>query len=234
MYYDKINEKNIFPSIYRELSILYRIRGVKGCMQLVDIYTVNSPLDPSKQIGINLVFPYYFCGDLYHYTKKHSDGTISESKAKHISIQLVLTLRRLHSLGIMHRDLKPENIIVQNDKYDVLLTDYGFAIDKKELARENKYTRVGTLEFYPIEMLNPCFTPGRITYDERVDIWSLGIVVFEQLYGRTPFYTGKEDLTKARIRSLTYSIPDEFKGRYPLAEDFFKLIFVKPTYRVSL
>ena len=91
-------------------------------------------------------------------------------------------------MGIIHRDLKPENILV-DDGFTVYLSDFGFAIKEKELFRENLYTRVGTLEFYPIEMLKPgLWGPekrgyDKVWYDHRVDIWSMGVIIYELLYG---------------------------------------------------
>lgn len=114
-----------------------------------------------------------------------------------------------------------------------MLTDFGFAISKKELIAERRFTRVGTLEFYPIEMLTPCLSdPLRCAYDERVDIWSLGIVLFELLYGQTPFFSGDEAKTKLLIRQIKYNFP--LSGKYPLAEHFFSLILVRPRDRITL
>ena len=56
-------------------------------------------------------------------------------------------------MGIIHRDLKPENLLVANSKFTIQLSDFGFAIKEEELFEEGLFTRVGTLEFYPIEML---------------------------------------------------------------------------------
>ena len=154
----------------------------------------------------------------------------------------------IHGMGIMHRDLKPENILVADSQFNIALSDFGFAIHEKDLFREGLYTRVGTLEFYPIEMLLPGCCPekrgyDRIWYDHRVDIWSLGVIIYELLYGITPFYTPsqtqilpdgrkvdrKDELTKDKIRNIKYKFPRLRSGRtYPEAEDLFRRIFVKP------
>lgn len=115
---------------------------------------------------------------------------MKEAVAQLICKQLVYSLIKLHELKIVHRDLKPENILVDKN-WEVIISDFGFAIELDELRREGLYTRVGTLEFYPIEMLSPCFPDpnNKLRYDERVDVWSMGIIIFELLYGRTPFFS---------------------------------------------
>lgn len=81
---------------------------------------------------------------------------MKEEKARRIFKQLIKTLGILHSKGIIHRDIKPENIMIEevaNGKVNIILGDFGFAIRKADLQRTGKYNRVGTLEFYPYEML---------------------------------------------------------------------------------
>jgi serine/threonine protein kinase len=65
----------------------------------------------------------------------------------------------------------------------------------------------------------------------------MGVIIYELLYGRTPFYTGNEVDTKAKIRALNYGFrnrPSIGVGPYPLAEDLFKKIFVHPANRITL
>lgn len=164
---------------------------------------------------------------------------MKEHIAQSICRQLVETLLQVHKLGIIHRDLKPENILV-DDGWQVVIADFGFAIEEEELKKSKQYTRVGTLEFYPIEMLAPCFKEeqykDKIVYDRRVDIWSMGVVVFELLYGRTPFYTGSEEETKKKIRAIEFKNPVGKDGKelYPDAIDLMRRIFVRPLERITL
>ncbi len=152
----------------------------------------------------------------------------------------------------MHRDLKLENILVKvegdlgqtdvsvvdkfPEKIKLYLSDFGFAITLKELLRSGKYYTVGTPTYLPYEMLTPITIQGRkeVIYDQRVDIWCLGVLLYQLLYSTTPFMTepfDKEE-TKGLIRQLKYGFPKSPK--YPLAEDLICRILIEPNYRLSL
>jgi len=180
--------------------------------------------------------------------------------AQHICRKLVQILSDIHDRGIIHRELRPEKILVKDledsydSKFEITLTSFGFAIKEEELFEEDLFPRVGTLEYCPIEMLLPgcCQSkPGhfKIWYDRRVDIWSLGVIIFEMLYGQTPFYTPsqvktlpdgkkvdcKDDMTMEKICNLKFKFPKLFSGAvYSEAEDLFRCIFVKPDDRITL
>lgn len=118
---EKMAEKNIFASIRRELQILMEIRKIKGCINLTNIYWNDDSL--------NLVFPYYPKGDLYHHFKCRPGHTLPQNAVQKIARQLVTSLVALHKKGIIHRDIKPENILIDDD-LEVFLSDFGFAIKK--------------------------------------------------------------------------------------------------------
>ena len=98
---------------------------------------------------------------------------------KQIVQDLVKALYSLHKKGIMHRDIKPANIFVvnKNGKKVIKLGDFGCAIRIKD----NQSDQIGTFTYNAPEQLK------NLEYDDKCDIWSLGITLFELYYGFPPY-----------------------------------------------
>lgn len=78
----------------------------------------------------------------------------------------------------MHRDLKPENILLDH-KLRPKLCDFGWSVPT--IKKENRNTFCGTYEYMAPEIYET------ENYNEKVDIWSLGIMIYELLHGKSPF-----------------------------------------------
>jgi len=186
---------------------------VPGCVQLVDILKDSESL--------SLVFPYYPLGDLESYIRRVNPDkkVLPEPVAKVVFAQAVKAVMELHKRGIIHRDLKKQNILVEADVEDPTLNetrltlhlcDFGFSVKTKELLKENKFSQVGTLSYFPYEMVykeNRAVGKDRKIiyggYDERIDIWTLGVMLYSILYYRYPFdANGGKEAIKARIKKL--------------------------------
>jgi len=102
-------------------------------------------------------------------------GVLSEEEGRKVAIQLLEALKYLHSLGIIHRDIKAENVLI-DDFGNAKLADFGFA---RDLNRFNM-SIVGS----PFH-LSPELSTG--SYDEKSDIWSLGVLLYFALLGEYPF-----------------------------------------------
>lgn len=122
-----------------------------------------------------IVFEYCGKGDLRKF--KQRQGRLPELFCKNLAFSMVSTLSLLHQNNIVHRDLKLENILI-NDTYDFKLADFGFSKDNES---EFMMSFCGTPSAMAPEILK------REPYDDRCDTWSLGIMLFELVYGKLPF-----------------------------------------------
>jgi len=116
-----------------------------------------------------------------------------------IALDLADALTRAHRLGIIHRDLKPSNILLTEDDTP-RLTDFGIAY----LAGTPHLTKTGIL-VGTVDYLSPEVCQGEPP-DERADIWSFGILLFEILAGQLPFKG--DNLTTKLTAILTQPVPD--------------------------
>ncbi len=113
------------------------------------------------------------------------------SEALEILIQIANALTAAHSARIVHRDIKPENIMIRPDGYAKIL-DFGLAklVEQKVIGLEDATVKqnetakgviLGTVNYMSPEQAKG----GRV--DERTDIFSFGVVIYEMIAGRTPF-----------------------------------------------
>ena len=118
-----------------------------------------------------------------------SIGICSENVSKFYLGSLVLALQELHSRNIIYRDLKPENAVVDKNGY-MYLIDMGAT---KKLVEENgfrTFTVIGTPHYMAPEAIE-----GK-GYSFEVDIWSLGVMLYEMVCGQLPYGENEEDSYK--------------------------------------
>ncbi len=154
-------------NIYDEINIHSKLYH-QNIIKLYNVY--------EDEETINIIMEYAKEGNLYHLIKKEKNG-FSEQKSYEFFIQIINAVYYLHSNNIIHRDIKPENILIGDDN-KLKLCDFGWA---KELTLENRSTFCGTMEYMAPEIV------GSENYDYSVDIWSLGILLYELLFGHSPF-----------------------------------------------
>lgn len=137
--------------------------------------------------------------------------------------QLLDTLQAAHTAGIVHRDIKPENIMLEfgaNNSDVVKILDFGIAKLREQPNDSSKTTEgvsVGTPQY-----MSPEQASGESKLDERVDIYSLGCVVYEMITGKAPFIG--ESVIQTLIMHLTQP-PKPFANDFGLPEAIESLVF---------
>ncbi len=107
-------------------------------------------------------------------------GLLASHEAVGIAIEILKGLSQAHQRGIVHHDIKPSNVMVTSDG-QVKILDFGIAKLKDEQAGTLTQGLTGTLPYISPEQL-----AGKI--DERSDLWATGVLLYEMLTGRLPFY----------------------------------------------
>jgi serine/threonine-protein kinase len=117
-------------------------------------------------------------------------GRISPAETARILNHVGRAVGRAHEAGIVHRDLKPENVfIVKNEDEEIAkVLDFGVAKVDRKIIGPSAVTRTGSLLGTPYYM-SPEQAQGNKTVDHRSDLWSLGVIAFECLIGKRPFYS---------------------------------------------
>jgi serine/threonine-protein kinase len=129
------------------------------------------------------------------------EGKLPQERAIHVALQILDALEYIHRRGVVHRDLKPENIMV-DEHGNVKLIDFGIA--SKEGSRRLTYAGFSQTLGTP-DYISPEQVKGK-RGDQRSDIYSLGIMLYEMLTGRTPF-SGPSPLAIMNDRLINHPYP---------------------------
>jgi len=119
-------------------------------------------------------------GDLFDRLDEQPDYHYTEAQCARLVKQMLSSVRYLHSKGIIHRDLKLENFLFSSQKADSDLRMIDFGLSKHFELGQRHTEKVGTPYTVAPEII-------RGTYDEKSDIWSLGVITYLLLSGETPF-----------------------------------------------
>lgn len=170
-----------------------------------------------------LVLEYCPGDELYNHLLEH--GRMEAGKVQKIFTQLVGAVSYVHNKSCVHRDLKLENILLDKQE-NVKLVDFGFT---REYQGTTSYlqTWCGTVCYSAPEMLK-----GEKYAGEKVDVWSLGIILYALLCGELPFDEDDDSATKMRILQEEAKYPDYMPE--PAKDLLKKLLSKRPLLRPAL
>ena len=218
----KTIEKRKIMMTYGKLDIIYDEINIHSKLYHQNIIQLYSVYEDDETI--NIILEYAKGGNLYQLIKDEKNG-FSESKAFDYFIQVINAVYYLHSNNIIHRDIKPENILIGDDN-KLKLCDFGWA---KELTLENRSTFCGTMEYMAPEIV------GSENYDYSVDIWSLGILLYEMLFGHSPFNGKDTNNIILNIKSHELNYDDTNKKISNSCKDLIqKLLNMNPQKRLKI
>ena len=200
---DELRSGRVEKQVRREIEI-------QSNMRHPNVLRLYGHFHDSKRVFLILEFAGK--GELYKHLRKQQ--RFPEWRAAGYIAQMAAALRYMHRKHIIHRDIKPENILL-GIHGELKLSDFGWSVHTPSRRRQ---TYCGTLDYLPPEMVVPKGEDQ--CYDERVDIWSLGVLAYEFLVGEAPF----EDtplMTTRRIARADMKVPSFVS---PQATDLIKKV----------
>ena len=209
-----IKEQRLIDQINREIEIMYKLNHPHV------IRLINHFEDDEK---FYLIMPYASKGQLYSLLRRQV--RFDQRSAAQYMREVIEAVKYIHSFSpkIIHRDIKPENLLL-DDNGRVLLSDFGWS----NFLDDNEYRKTfcGTPEYLSPEMAK------KEGHNEMVDIWALGVLMFEFLAGYAPFSGSCPKDLYANIKKLKINWPVDFP---PLAKNLItKILKLNPSERLSL
>ena len=168
---------------------------------------------------IFLVLEYAARGEVYQKLQKY--GAFHPARAARYTCELTSAIMYCHRNNVMHRDIKPENLLL-DDLGHIKIADFGWSVH----AEGKRATFCGTLDYLPPEIVT------KQPYDTRVDVWALGVLLYEFLAGSPPFEAESHLDTFRRIAHCDLQFDDDKID--PDAQDLVsRLLRVQPRNRLQ-
>nr|XP_045600913.1 serine/threonine-protein kinase Chk2-like isoform X2 [Procambarus clarkii] len=214
--------------------LLNNIQQIKNEIQLLQ--SVDHPCIIRLQDVIETPAMMYIIMELAEggelFDRLTTTGRLPEATAKFYFFQLALAVQYLHAKNITHRDIKPENILLATDEENtrIKLTDFG--LSKLAADASQMTTFCGTPTYIAPELLQF----GGLSYNNKVDLWSLGVVLFVSLAGYPPFYSDNEGQLRYKIKNAVYNFSHRlWKEISDEAKDLItRLLISDPSQRLDI
>ncbi|MBL1212190.1 MAG: serine/threonine protein kinase [Ignavibacteriae bacterium] len=210
--------KMIDPILARDENFLRRFQTeAKALAKLENPYIVTVYALRETEKGTFIVMEYVNPKNLSDWIKEK--GAFSWQDCLLISKQLLNAIGYAHKVGVIHRDIKPSNILFTENK-KVKVTDFGLAKVAQQTGASSTVAqmRAGTLHY-----MSPEQVKGLKNVDNRSDLYSLGMTIYEMLTGRVPFEKSDSEFTIQK-QIVDGKIPSPLKFNTKIPKQFAKII----------
>lgn len=212
--HEEVALKLIKPEIAKDKKTIERFKNELKIARKISHRNVGRMYELMEEKGTHFITMEYVPGqDLKGLIKQ--TGQLTIGKALSIAKEICEGLEEAHRLGVVHRDLKPSNIIIDREGNASIL-DFGIARSLKEMGMTGAGVMIGTPEY-----MSPEQVEGKET-DQRSDIYSLGVILYEMTTGQAPFKGDTAFTIGVKHKSEIPKDPKELNAQIP--EDFSHVI----------
>lgn len=249
-------DMSLKPDLVARFTREARAAGAIGHSSIIDVYDIGT----SDEGAPCLVMECLKGQNLAQVLKRVRGPIPDMGLSLYVVCQTLSALEAAHDKGIIHRDLKPDNIfLVQSGQFlpDIKLLDFGISKMIVPGTPDDRLTQTGTIMGTPFYMA-PEQARGRKEVDHRVDIYAMGVILYECLTGQVPFWAENtfalvyeilnsplsppralrpeipEPIEQAVLRALSRDPAERYQRAFQMLEGLFPLLADQAKGRISL